>query len=158
MSVEEWALVASVVFAGLWSGLLAMLVLILHRVMVPMSGPEFARFLQGFLPAAEIPFNYVEVIGLVVAPSVALIALGDDPGGAPFMLTAVGLAFTIAGPLLVSNRLAEPNYKVIRAWDPDAMPPDWEATRRHYFAFNWIRAVATWAAFGLFLAALVEVF
>ena len=37
MSVEEWALVASVVFAGLWSGLLAMLVLILHRVMVPMS-------------------------------------------------------------------------------------------------------------------------
>ena len=67
MSVEEWALVASVVFAGLWSGLLAMLVLILHRVMVPMSGPEFARFLQGFLPAAEIPFNYVEVIGLVVA-------------------------------------------------------------------------------------------
>src|SRR5689334_13195370 len=133
MSVEEWELVASVVFAGVWSGLLAMLVLLLHGVMVPLSGPGFARFLQGFLPAAEIPFNYVEVIGLVVAPSVALIALGDDPGGAPFMLTAVGLAFTIAGPLLVSNRLAEPNYKVIRAWDPDAMPPDWEATRRHYF-------------------------
>jgi hypothetical protein len=116
------------------------------------------RFLQRFLPAAEIPFNYVEVIGLVVAPVVALIALGDDPGGAPFILTAVGLALTIAGPLLVSNRLAEPNYKVIRAWDPDAMPPDWEATRRRYFEFNWIRAVATWAAFGLFLAALVEVF
>ncbi len=157
MSVEEWALVASVVFSGLWSGLLAMLVLILHRVMVPMSGPEFARFLQRFLPAAEIPFNYIEVIGLV-APVVALIALADDPAGAAFVLTAVGLALTIAGPLLVSNRLAEPNYKVIRAWDPDAMPPDWEGPRRRYFALNWIRAVMTWAAFGLFLAALVEVF
>jgi len=135
-----------------------MLVLILHRVMVPMSGPELARFLQRFLPAAEIPFNYVEVIGLIVAPVVALIALADDPGGAAFVLTAIGLALTIAGPLLVSNRLAEPNYKVIRAWDPDAMPRDWEATRRRYFTFNWIRAVATWAAFALFLAALVEVF
>src|SRR5262249_60070434 len=123
---------ASVGFAGLWSGLLAMLVLILHRVIVPMSGPEPARFLQRFLPAAEIPFNYVEVIGLIVAPVVALIALADDP--------------------------AEPNYKVSRAWDPDAMPPDWEATRRRSFTFNWIRAVATWAAFALFLAALVEVF
>src|SRR4029450_13418173 len=115
MSVEEWALVASVVFAGLWSGLLAMLVLILHRVMAPMSGPEFARFLQRFLSAAEIPFNYVEVIGLVVAPVVALIALGDDPGGAPFILTAVGLALTIGGPLLVSHPLAEAHYAVICA-------------------------------------------
>lgn len=29
------------------------------------------------------------------------------------------------------------------------------ATRRRYFALNWIRAAATWTAFGLFLAALV---
>jgi hypothetical protein len=100
----------------------------------------------------KIPFNYIEVIGLVVAPVVALIALGDDPGGAAFILTAIGLGLTIAGPLFVSNRAAEPNYKVIRAWD-HAMPPDWEATRRRYFAFNWIRAVTTWAAFALFLAA-----
>jgi hypothetical protein len=36
------------------------------------------------------------------------------------------------------------------------MPSDWQATRRRYFALNWVRAAATWAAFGLFLAALVE--
>ena len=39
------------------------------------------------------------------------------------------------------------------AWDPDAMP-EWESTRRRYFALNWIRAAATWVAFGLFLAVL----
>jgi hypothetical protein len=44
MSVEKWALIASVVFTGLFSGLTAMLVLILHRMMLPMSGPDFARF------------------------------------------------------------------------------------------------------------------
>jgi hypothetical protein len=37
--------------------------------------------------------------------------MGDDPGSAPFVLTAIGLVITITGPLLVSNRL-------------------WEATRR----------------------------
>jgi hypothetical protein len=93
---------------------------------------------------------------MVVAPTVALIGLGDDPGGAPFVLTAVGLALTVAAPLLVSNRLSEPNYDVMLAWDPDRMPAGWEATRGRYFALNWIRAVAVWTAFGLFLAALVE--
>lgn len=71
------------------------------------------------------------------------------------MLTAIGLALTVAGPLLVSNRLAEPNYDVMLAWDPEAMPADWEAGRRRYFTLNWVRALATWGAFGVFLAALV---
>lgn len=52
--------------------------------------------------------------------------------------------------------MAEPNYDVMLAWDPDVMPPDWESGRSRYFALNWIRAWATWAAFALFLAAIVE--
>ena len=54
----------------------------------------------------------------------------------------------------MSNRVAEPNYDVMLAWDPDAMPADWEAGRRRYFALNRVRAVATWGAFATFLAAL----
>ena len=110
-----------------------------------------------FLPTARTaPFNYINVVGMVVAPVIALIALADDPGATPFVLTALGLALTVAGPLLVSNRLAEPNYDVILAWEPEAVPSDWEAVRARYFALNWIRAFATWAAFACFLAALVQ--
>jgi hypothetical protein len=157
VSAEGWALVASVVFSGLWSGLLAMLTLVLHPMLAGMDGPDFARFQRAFLPTArKAPINYIAVIGMVVAPTVALVALGEV-GEASFVLTAIGLAITITGPLLVSNRLAEPNYDVMLAWKPDALPPSWKATRRRYFALNWIRAVATWAAFALFLAALVEV-
>ena len=58
-------------------------------------------------------------------------------------------------PLLVSNRLAEPNYDVMLSWDPDSLPSGWEAIRARYFTYNWLRFGATWAAFGLFLAALV---
>jgi hypothetical protein len=156
VAVEEWALIASVVFTGLFSGLYAMLNVIFHQVMRSMDGPEFARFLRRFLTVARrSPFNYVVVIGMVLAPAVALIAT-DDAGSRPFVLTAIGLALTLGGNAVVSNRIAEPNYDRMLAWDPDHMPADWEARRRYYFKLNWIRAVATWTAFALFLAALVE--
>jgi hypothetical protein len=155
MPLEEWALVASVVFAGLWSGLYGMLIFIFHRVMSAMEGPGFARFLDAFLPVArKAPFNYICVIGLVVAPAVALIAI-DDAGGTAFVLTAIGLVLTFAGGLLVSNRLAEPNYDRMLAWDPGQIPDDWQTVRRYYFRLNWVRAASTWASFGLFLAALL---
>lgn len=101
MTGDGWALAASVVFAALWSGLLAMLTFVMHPILGAMNGRELARFLRAFLPTARrAPFNYVEVIGMVVAPIVALVALVDDPGGGAFVLTAIGLTFTIAGPLL----------------------------------------------------------
>jgi len=157
VSVADWALLASVVFAGLWSGLLAMLTLILHPMLAGMDGSGFARFLGAFLPIARRSwFNYAEVLGMLAAPIVALAALAEHPSGARFVLTAVGLALTVAGPLLVSNRLAEPNYDRILAWDPAAPPPDWQAERHRYFTLNWVRAGATWTAFALFLAALVR--
>ena len=86
----------------------------------------------------------------MLAPIAALIALRS---GTPVRADALGLAACVAGPLLVSRLLAEPNYDVMLAWDPDAMPADWQAVRRRYFRLNWIRAAATWAAFALFWAA-----
>jgi hypothetical protein len=158
MSFEEGALAACVVFSGLWAGLTAMLTLVMHPMLKAMSGRDFALFLRAFLPTARHSwFNYLCVAGLIVAPIVALIALGGDPSGTPFVLTAIGLALTVAGPLLVSSRLAEPNYDVMLAWNPNALPPEWEAIRRRYFAFNWIRFLAVLAAFGFFLAALIAV-
>jgi hypothetical protein len=156
LSLEAWALVASVVFAGLWSGLLLMLTTVLHPVMEPMDGRGFALFLRQFLPRArKAVSNYVAVLGMLFSSLVALVALAIGSGGTPLALTAIGFALVVAGPLLVSNRLAEPLYDVMLAWDPDAPPADWEATRARYFAINWIRSLSTWAAFGLFLTALV---
>jgi hypothetical protein len=158
MTVDEFALAACVVFSGLWSGLLAMLTLVMHPMLAAMNGRDFALFLRAFLPSARNAwFNYAAVIGMIVAPIVALVALGDDPGDATFVLVAIGLVLTVTGPLLVSNRLAEPNYDVLLAWDPEAIPAHWEAGRRRYFALNWVRAAATWTAFALFLAALIAV-
>lgn len=63
---------------------------------------------------------------------------------------------TVLGVFVVSRLLSEPNYDVMLAWNPDSMPTDWEEVRARYFALSRIRAAATWAAFALFLAALVD--
>src|ERR1700754_3285527 len=125
MGVDEWALVACVVFSGVWSGLLAMLTLVMHPMLERKDGAGFTRFLMAFLPVArKAPINYIAIFGMLISPLVALITI-DDSGSTAFLLTAIALALIIAGPLLVSNRLAEPNYDVILAWNPDRLPADW---------------------------------
>jgi len=144
-------LALSVVAAGLWSGLLLTITTILHPMFAPGNGRTFAVDMRRFLPTARSsPTNYVLVSALVLAPVVALVGLRDQPGSAPFVLTATGLVLTILGPLLTSRFLAEPNYAVILGWDPEAVPADWEVARARYFRLNWIRGALTWAAFALF--------
>lgn len=152
MNLTDLTLVLCIVLSGLWSGLLLAVTNLLHPVFRGLAPADFARALQRFLPAARrAPANWVVVIGLVVFPVAALCKL--EAGSTAFVLAALALGLCVAGPLLVSNRLAEPNYDVITGWDPDALPADWLRTRRRYFLFNWIRAGATWTAFGLFIAA-----
>jgi hypothetical protein len=57
---------------------------------------------------------------------------------------------------IVANVWKEPHYDVMLAWNPEAMPADWEAGRRRYFTINWIQFAATWTAFALLLLALVS--
>ena len=156
MTGEEWALAASVVFSGLWSGLLGMLTTILHPMLAAMDGRDFRHFMGAFLGfARKAWFNYVCAIGMGVAPIVALVMLWDDAGSTSFVLTAIGLGLVIVGVYVVSNVWKEPHYDVMLAWDAEAMPANWKAGQRRYFGINWIQAVATWAAFALLLAALV---
>ena len=152
--IAEIGLFLALVCAGLWSGLLLTLTTILHPMYAARDGHGFAEDLGRFLPIARrSPTNYVLVTGLLVGPATALVGLRDDPTGAPFLLTTLGFALTIIGPLLLSRFAAEPNYDVILGWDPAAVPDNWRAVQIRYFALNWIRGAFTWTAFGLFLAA-----
>jgi len=56
----------------------------------------------------------------------------------------------IVGVDVISNVWKTPTYKMILAWDPEAMAADWEAVRQRYFTINWIQFATTWAAFALF--------
>jgi hypothetical protein len=160
MTAEEWALAASVFFSGLAAGFLGGLCMILRPMQAAMDGREFRTFMERFLRYADNGlgkvFNYAWSGGTTIASIVALVLLWDDPGSTSFVLTAIGLGVVIVGILIVSNGWKTPTYKMILAWDPEAMPAGWEAVRQRYFTINWIQCATTWAAFALFLVALIS--
>ena len=160
MTAEEWALAASIFFSGLASGLLGMLSTIMRPMLTAMDGRDFRNFMETFLRYADHGlgkvFNYAWSLGMTIGPIVALVLLWDDRGSTSFVLTVIGLGVVIVGIDIVSNLWKTPHYKVMLAWDPEAMPVDWEAGRRRYFTINWIQLAATWGAMALFLLALIS--
>ena len=159
MTGEEWALAITVYFTGLSAGFLGALCTIIRPMQAAMDGRGFRTFMEAFLRYADHDlgklYNLAWSFVPVVASIVALVLLWDDRGSAPFILTAIGLGVVLVGIWLVSNVWKTPTYNLILSWDPDAPPADWEAGRRRYFTINWIQMVATWAAFALFLIALI---
>jgi len=160
VTAEEWALAASVFLTGLAAGLLGMLSTIMRPMLAAMDGRDFRAFMEAFLRYADHGwgkvFNYAWSAGMGIGPIITLVLLWDDPGSSSFVLTAIGLGVAVIGIYIVSNVWKEPLYKVILAWDPEAMPADWEAARRRYFTINWIQFATTWGALGLFLVALIS--
>jgi hypothetical protein len=144
----------SVVATALWSGLLLTITTILHPMFAPRDAAGFLEDMRRFLPIARrSPTNHVLVVAMICGPVVALVGLRGQAGGAPFVLTALGLAAVVVGPLLMSRRLAEPNYAVILGWDPADLPADWRTARARYFRLNWARGALTWLALTLFVVA-----
>jgi len=159
MTAEEWALAASAFLSGLAAGFLGGLCTILRPMQAAMDGREFRTFMETFLRYADNglgkAYNLAWSGGTTIAAIVALVLLWDDPGSPSFVLTAIALGIVIVGILIVSNVWKTPQYHVILSWNPDAMPADWEAGRRRYFTINWLQLATTWAAFALFLIALI---
>jgi hypothetical protein len=135
-----------------------MLCTIMRPMLKAMDGREFRKFMEQFLRYADKglgkAFNYLWSLGMFLGPIVALALLWDDPGSVSFVLTAIGLAIVTVGVIIVSNVWKTPHYNVMLAWDPEAMPADWEAGRQRYFNINWLQLLTTWSAFVLFLMAL----
>ena len=131
----------------------------MRPMLAAMDGRGFRTFMEGFLRYTDHSrgkaFNYAWSLGMFIGPIVALVLLWDDPGSTSFVLTAIALGVVILGVYVVSNDWKEPLYKVILGWDPEALPADWEAVRRRYFAINWIQLAVTWAVFALLLLALI---
>ena len=159
MTGEEWVLAATVFFSGLASGLLGMLCTIMRPMLAEMDGRDFRNFMEAFLRFADRSwgkmYNLGWSLGMFLLPIVALVLLWNDRGSASFVLTAIGLGIVFVGVIVVSNAVKTPHYKVMLAWDPQAMPSSWEAGRDKYFTINWIQMVTTWSASALFIAALI---
>jgi hypothetical protein len=159
MTAQEWILAVTVFFSGLASGLLGMLCTIMRPMLTELTGPDFRNFMGAFLRFAGEGLGKLYNLGwslvMFLLPIPVLVLLWDDRGSTSFVLTAIGWVIVVLGVIVVSNAVKTPHYNVMLAWDPDAMPADWEAGRDKYFAINWAQMVTTWSAFVLFLGALI---
>jgi hypothetical protein len=85
--IPEVGLWFSVIAAGLWSGLMLTLTTILHPMFASREAGAFAEDMRRFLPIAHrSPTNYILVLALVIAPTLALIGLRRQPTSAPYHL------------------------------------------------------------------------
>jgi hypothetical protein len=160
VTAEEWVLATTVFLSGLASGLFGMLTTIMRPMLAAKDGRDFRNFMEEFLRFADRSwgkaYNLAWSLVMGIGPIVALVLLWDDPGSTSFILTAIGVGIVLVGIWLVSNVWKTPTYNVILAWNPEAMPADWEAVRGRYFTINVIQLATTWAAFALFLVALIS--
>jgi hypothetical protein len=159
MTAEECVLAATVFLSGLATGLLGMLSAIMRPMLGAMEGRDFRNFMEAFLRYAGggwgKVYNLAWSLGMFLLPIVALVLLWDDPDSTSFVLTAIGLGIVFVGVIILSNAVKTPHYKVMLAWNPEAMPPGWEAGRHKYFTINVIQLVVTWTALALFILALI---
>ena len=87
---------------------------------------------------------------MFLLPIVALVLLWADRGSTSFVLPAIGLVIVFLGLIVVSTAVKP--HEVMLAWEPEAMPPNWQAGPEKYFTNNWIQLVTTWSACALLLA------
>jgi hypothetical protein len=92
MSLINALLGVSVVSTGLFTGLLMTILAFFQRALKDLSGPQFALVRQRFLRIVRThPLNYAMVFTSGFVPIGALALLRDSPGGAAFVLSALGL-------------------------------------------------------------------
>src|SRR3712207_5645560 len=99
MSLIDALLGISVVSTGLFTGLLMTILAFFQKALKDLSGPPFALTMQRFLRIVRThPLNYALVFTSGFVPIAALALLRDNPGGAAFVLTLLGLlAFSGVG-------------------------------------------------------------
>ena len=156
MPAEEWALVACVVFSGIWFGFLCMLTLILHPMLKSRDVAGFRGFLGEFLPIARARLVQLPVRG---RPDHLARRRAVDARQRQHRLHPDGVR---PGP--DGHRPAgglEPAGRAELRRDPRLGPELaarglGEGVSSRYFAYNWIRFACTGGAFVLFLAALIE--
>ena len=116
----------------------------LHPVLAQKNHREFLPVIQIFASffGTVMPFW----MGITLcAHLVLLVTTWGSPWLSTFLLLAacllwVGiLVFSLIGPVPINNR--------IKAWDPNALPADWEAQRQRWDYLNAIRIVLLGIAF-----------
>jgi len=151
-----FALAGSVAAAGLFTGLMMTLVVLMEDTWNQQEPTDSIRALQTFLTVAKgHPVITVVTFAGVLLPLLALILLWQMENTPALILTGVGFVVFTLGVLGVTVRLNLPLYEVLMGLDTESPADDWQESRKRFYWLNRVRGVASGAAFLLFLGAMV---
>ena len=154
MNRLSWTLLASVLFVGLFAGVLFAVALAVSPSLQLLDASHYTIVKQAQIRIFQVAMTIISSIYTVLAV-VVLVMKRHERGGAVFKLTAVALALIVAA-LIYSAPTDIAYNQAILAWDPKAPPADWATTRDAWDFANVVRCVPSLIAFVLQSAALVR--
>ena len=156
MKAVRIAQVVSVIFTGLFTGLMFTFIVVIQRMLAPLSASDYTRIMQSLIHGADDPplVPLVVVIGMV-APLVTLIKLRHARQSAVWKLTFWGWLVFVVGVFIVTVGINAPINNQIVKWPVQSPPANWMELRDRWNSLNWIRTPASGVSFLLFALSLV---
>lgn len=156
MKTVRIAQVVSVCFTGLFTGLMFTFIVVIQRMLAPLSASDYTRIMQSLIYGADDPplVPLVVVIGMV-APLVTLIKLRHARQSTVWKLTFWGWLVFVVGVFIVTVGINAPINNQIVKWPVQSPPDNWMELRDRWNSLNWVRTPASGLSFLLFTLSLV---
>lgn len=143
MTTAHIALIIGALFTALFGGLMFTFIVVIQRLLNPLSASEYTSTMKRLIKAADVPpvVPIVVIIGMI-APVIALLGMGSDsPAFAP---TLIGTILYWVGAFGVTMVLNVPiNNAISKTWSIDNPPADWQTMRNRWNRLSWIRTPAS---------------
>ena len=151
------AQVISAFAAGLFFGLMFTFVVVIQRMLVPLSASDYTRIMQNLIHGADSPplVPMVVVVGMV-APLYALFRLRRATRSMTWKLTFWGWLVFLVGVFAVTMIINVPINNQIVKWNVQSPPSDWQEIRDRWNAISYLRTPAAGISFVLFMLSLLH--
>ena len=145
----------SVYFTGLFTGLMFTFLIVIQRMLAPLSASDYTRIMQSLIHGADDPpiVPAIVVIGMI-APLVTLISLRHARRSTVWKLTFWGWLIFVVGVFLITVGINAPINNQIVKWPVESPPPNWMELRDRWNGLNYLRTPASGLSFLLFLLSL----
>jgi uncharacterized membrane protein len=156
MSVMRIAQFVSIIFTGLFTGLMLTFLIVIQRTLDTLTATEYTKVMQQLINAADNPpiVPLIVIISLV-APLITLFHLRHQARSLAFLLTLASWLIFFVGAFLVTIILNVPINTAISGWSLSNPPADWMNYRDQWGTFSYIRTPVSAISFILHIAALV---
>jgi len=152
-TVTQIALFVSAICTGLFAGLLWTFMVAVNPMAATLDGPTYAGVWQTLIETTDRGIPPV-LLGAVVGPIIALVALRRQYRSRTFLLTLIAFLLFAFGVMVFTITLNVPINNYVLSWSPAAPPADWAQARARWDTLNTIRTPISIVSFLCYLLAI----